>query len=151
MLAERAELTRGTHAERREVVALILEGAPITIAVASRRLGYRLDQPHQAAVVWTEEPEPRLGALESLAEAFALATGADRPLTVIATAATLWVWSPGYAEPDLQRITSAARAEPSIRIAIGSGGHGVEGFRTSHLDALTAQRMVARIGSQQAV
>src|SRR5262249_44941400 len=37
---EREELTRGTHAERREVVELIIAGAPITPQHAAGRLGY---------------------------------------------------------------------------------------------------------------
>jgi DNA-binding PucR family transcriptional regulator len=147
MTAERAELTRGTHAERREVVSLILGGAPIGEQTASRRLGYRLDQPHRAAIVWSDEREPPLGKLEALADAFARAVGAQSPLTVIATGATLWVWATGKGDADLARIARAARGEPALRIAIGSAGEGIDGFRRSHLDALTAQRMVARIGS----
>ena len=38
MRLEREQLTRGTHAERREVVALIIDGAPITRERASTRL-----------------------------------------------------------------------------------------------------------------
>src|SRR3712207_3598711 len=37
---ERDELTRGTHAQRLEVVSLLLEGAPIGAQRASVRLGY---------------------------------------------------------------------------------------------------------------
>ena len=51
---ERDELTRGSHAERREAVALILDGAPISKHRAEARLGYGLDQIHTAAVVWGE-------------------------------------------------------------------------------------------------
>ena len=58
MQLEREQLTRGTHAERREVVALIIDGAPITRERASTRLGYDLGLTHTAAVVWTEDPEP---------------------------------------------------------------------------------------------
>ena len=47
---ERDELTRGTHAERRETLALILDGAPIPRARAEARLGYALAGPHTAAI-----------------------------------------------------------------------------------------------------
>ncbi len=48
---ERDELTRGTHAERRETVALLLEGGPIPRRRAEDRLGYALTGPHTAAVI----------------------------------------------------------------------------------------------------
>lgn len=140
MAEERGELGRGTHAERREVVSLILEGAPISEHTASRRLGYELAQSHRAAIVWTEE-RASLAALEAVAEAFA-----RRPLTVIANAGTLWVWGSAKHEPDLARVTGS-----QVRVAIGSVGSGIDGFRRSHLDALTAQRMIARIGSSASV
>lgn len=151
MSAERDELTRGTHAERREVVALILDGAPISPQVASQRLGYRLDQVHRAAVVWSDAAESDPGSLEGAADALTRASGAQRPLTVVASAATLWVWLPGGAEPDLEQVRSAAQRLPGVRIAIGSTGRGVEGFRRSHLDALDTQRMLARLGAEQRI
>ena len=151
MRTERDELTRGTHAERREAVALILEGAPISPQKASQRLGYRLDQDHRAAVVWSTEAEPDPGALEGAADALALVAGAHRPLTVVASAATLWVWVAGGPALDVERVLAAIRKAPEIRVAIGSSGHGIEGFRRSHLDALTAQRMVARLGTAERV
>ncbi|MDI1432772.1 PucR family transcriptional regulator [Polyangium sorediatum] len=151
MNAERDELTRGTHAERREVVALLLNGAPISPQIASRRLGYDLDQTHQAAVLWSDEPASDLGALESAADALARAAGAERPLVVVASAATLWVWVPGEAEPDVERLRAAIGPLPGVRVAIGSKSRKIEGFRRSHLDALTTQRMIARLGSDPRV
>lgn len=151
MEAERDELTRGTHAERREVVALLLEGAPISVQSASQRLGYALDQTHRAAVIWSDEAESELRALESTADALARSVGAQRPLNVVASAATLWVWAPGKAEPDLKQLSAAVRSQRGVRIAIGSSARGVEGFRRSHLDALTAQRMLARLQSNERV
>ncbi|WP_244950238.1 PucR family transcriptional regulator [Streptomyces griseofuscus] len=38
---------------------------------------------------------------------------------------------------------------PAVRIALGSPALGVDGFRRSHLDALTTQRMLARLASAQ--
>lgn len=151
MAAERDELTRGTHAERREVVALILDGAPIQPHNASRRLGYELEQTHRAGVIWSDAAESDLGALEGAAEALARAAGAQRFLSVVASAATLWVWVPGGAVPDLEQVRTEVRRTPFVRMAVGSVGLGIEGFRRSHLDALTTQRMVARLGSEQRV
>ncbi len=72
---ERDELTRGTHAERREVVALILDGAPITRQRAESRLGYRLSGAHTAAVIWSDDPEGDLSLLDRAVEEF----GQSRP------------------------------------------------------------------------
>ncbi|MCE9573314.1 MAG: PucR family transcriptional regulator [Deltaproteobacteria bacterium] len=147
MLVERDELTRGTHAERREVVALVLDGAPITTKSAAQRLGYDLDQTHHAAIVWSDAPSSDMTLLERAADAVADAIGSQRRLTVIASAATLWLWVPRGAEPDLDQLRVATRALAHVRIAIGSRGRGVEGFRRSHFDALSTQRMLARVGS----
>ncbi|MEV0339539.1 PucR family transcriptional regulator [Nocardia sp. NPDC050713] len=151
MRLEREELTRGNHAERRETVALILDGAPITRQRAEARLGYHLDQHHTAAVVWNPDPTADPGDLERAAEALARTAGASRPLTVIASAATLWVWIPGPHAPDPSRLQAAMETIPAVRVAIGPLGQGLDGFRRSHLDALTTQRMVARLHSAQRV
>ncbi len=151
MLAERDELTRGTHAERREVVALVLDGAPISPKSAAQRLGYELEQLHRAAIVWSDAAAPDLGLLERAADAVAHALGAPRRLTVIASAATLWIWVPQRAEPDLDKLRVATSPLAGVRIAIGSRGRGVLGFRRSHFDALTTQRMLARVGAAHRV
>jgi DNA-binding PucR family transcriptional regulator len=155
METERDELTRGTHAERREVVALLLQGAPISVQSASQRLGYVLDQTHRAAVIWSDEAESELMALESAADALARSVGAQRPLAVVASATTLWVWVPGNTEPDRKQLMAAGHAhgqgQRAVRIAIGSRGRGVEGFRRSHLDALTTQRMLTRLQSRERI
>lgn len=144
---EREELTHGTHAERRETVSLLLYGAPIPRARAEQKLGYRLGGRHTAAVVWSDEPRADLAALDRAADLIAAEVGDARPLTVLASAASRWVWVHG--RPDPARLREAAGAEPLARIALGSTGAGVDGFRRSHLDALAVQRMLARLASPQ--
>ncbi|MEY9877767.1 DNA-binding PucR family transcriptional regulator [Streptacidiphilus sp. MAP12-33] len=146
---EREELTRGSNAERLETATLLLDGAPITRARAEQRLGYRLTGEHTAAVVWSDTPETGLGALDRAAELLAGATGDPRPLTVQAGVATRWVWAHG--RPDPEPLRAGADAYPGVRVAVGSTGAGVDGFRRSHLDALTVQRMLARLDSPHQV
>lgn len=143
---ERDELTRGSHAERRETVALLLDGAPIPRQRAENRLGYRLGGTHTAAVIWTDNPNGDLSQLDRAAEAFGQAAG-GRPLTVSASTATRWVWAPGSVTIDA--LTPIASFD--VRIAIGSTGSGVDGFRRSHFDALTTQQMMARLHSPQQI
>lgn len=147
MQLEREQLTRGTHAERREVVALIIDGAPITRERASTRLGYDLDLTHTAAVVWTEDPEPDRTALEAAARALATAAGVPRALTVVAGASTLWVWVPGASELDLGALGDTLEGIDGVHVAVGPRVSGIEGFRRSHLDAIATQRLLARMES----
>lgn len=153
MQRERDELARGTHAERREVTALILDGAPISRQRAEARLGYALNRTHTAAVIWSDEPDGDLNRLDRVVDAFGRAAGFARPLTVIAGAATRWVWVANAANTtlDVEQVEQAVRDVPGARIAIGAAATGIEGFRRSHLEALTTQRMVAGLNSRQRV
>ncbi|MGB0963037.1 MAG: PucR family transcriptional regulator [Mycobacterium sp.] len=152
---ERDELTRGTHAQRRETVALLLDGAPIPRSRAEARLGYALTGTHTAAVIWSEDPDVDATRLERALEVLVQAAGAGRPLSVLASTATRWVWVPGSVAADPKTALDTAAMLRSIgpvndvRIAVGSTGDGVEGFRRSHFDALTTQQMMARLHSPQ--
>jgi len=150
MKIEREELTRGTHAERRETVALIMDGAPIARELAETRLGYRLNDTHTAAIVWTDQPDADLDQLERVTEALGKLT-THRPLSVLASAATRWVWLPGSTAPEQAELAAAIAQHPGVRIALGSTAAGIEGFRRSHLDALTTQRMMGRLNSNQRI
>lgn len=144
---ERDELTRGTHAERRETISLLLDGAPIPRARAEQRLGYRLTGQHTAAIVWSDDPDADLGALDRAADLIATWASDQRALTVLASAATRWVWVHG--QPDTTGLRPAIGAVPSARVALGSTAAGIDGFRRSHLEALTVQGMLARLASPQ--
>jgi DNA-binding PucR family transcriptional regulator len=145
---ERDELTRGTHAERRETVALILDGAPIPRRRAEARLGYALTGPHTAAVVWSDDPGADLSRLDHAAEAIGHAAGA-RLLSVLASAATRWVWVAGTVDTDV--LLRSVKAMPDVRLAIGPTATGVDGFRRSHFDAITTQQLMARLHSPQQI
>lgn len=144
VLRERERLTRGTHAERLEVVTLILEGAPIAQDRAATRLGYVLDRPHTAAVVFSDDAQAERATLGLAAEALARAAGARAPFSVTASVSSLWVWVPGREGPDLEVVRAALRELPGIRVAIGTTDDGMAGFRRSHLDALATQRLLHR-------
>ncbi|MFZ0713186.1 PucR family transcriptional regulator [Mycobacterium sp.] len=148
---ERDELTRGTHADHREIIALILDGAPITRQHAENRLGYRLGQDHTAAVIWGDESNTSLADLDRAVETMVHHADGRRPLSVLVGAATRWVWLPGPVGPDLSGVTLAMSQLAGVRIALGPTAAGIEGFRRSHFDAVTTQRMVLRLGSTQRV
>lgn len=150
---ERDDLTRGTHAERRETVALLLEGAPIPRQRAEARLGHALTGTHTAAVIWSEDSAGDLSGLDRAAEAFGQDCGDPRPLSVLASTATRWVWAAGGADVQhgFQVLTRASGELPGIRVAIGPAADGLDGFRRSHFDAITTQQMMARLHSTQQI
>jgi DNA-binding PucR family transcriptional regulator len=143
---ERDELTRGSHAERRATVALLLEGAPLPRQRAESRLAYGLGGTHTAAVIWADHTDGDLAQLDRAAEAFGQVAG-GRPLSVLASTATRWVWAPGPV--DVDALAPAVGRE--VRIAIGSTGAGIDGFRRSHFAAITTQQMMARLHSPQQI
>ena len=151
MQRDRAELTRGTQAERRETVELILAGASIGKQRAASRLGYNLDQSHTAAIVWSDLPDSDPALLNRATEALAKLARADHQLSVVATVATRWVWISGAAPPDLDRLEKTIDEMRGIRIAIGPAAFGIDGFRRSHFDAIATQRLLARLHSPQRV
>lgn len=157
--AEREELTRGTHAERMAAVTLLLEGAPIPRARAESQLGYPLTGLHTAAIIWTEAPldsqppgpgEPS-SQLDQAADAFIRASGVKRRLVVVPSATSLWVWLPTAQVSADRDIADALADAPNVRIAIGRPGNDLEGFRRSHVDAVTTQRVVSRLATTSKV
>ncbi|UVO12683.1 PucR family transcriptional regulator [Mycobacterium sp. SVM_VP21] len=149
--SEREELTGGTHAERRQAVALILDGAPVDRRHVETQLGYRLDQHHTAAVIWGTESETTLADLDRAAEVLTGGPSSRPSLSIVVSSATRWTWLPGVEGPDLTRLADAVRDLPGIRIAVGPTESGIEGFRRSHFDAITAQHTMARSNSHQQV
>ena len=151
MAAEHHELTRGASAERRATVTLLLEGAPIARSRAEAQLGYGLTGPHTAAIIWSGSGTVGPDHLESTAEALMRAGGAARRLTVVASAAALWVWLPVPRMARAGELSAELSARPDVRVAVGRSGVDVAGFRRSHLDAASTQRMLARLTSPQQI
>lgn len=148
---EHHELNRGSHAERLEVVGLLLEGAPISRERAEARLGYPLNRAHTAAIVWSDEIDGGQGELDRAADAFSHAVGYAQQLTVVASAATRWVWLADAAVLDIAAVERALDNIAGARIAIGTTATGTGAFRRSHFEALTTQRTLMRLRSGQRV
>lgn len=150
MQAEYDSLAKDVNAECRKIVDLILAGAPISRDSAEDRLGYTFDCAHTAAIIWADEPGDDPSPLDRAVEAFREAVGNQRPLVVAASGGTRWVWARdvGTLDPDTFR---DVLDQTGTHLAIGAPATGVEGFRRSHTDALTTQRMMARLRSRQRV
>ncbi|MGH1351250.1 MAG: PucR family transcriptional regulator [Methyloligellaceae bacterium] len=150
MAKEREELLQGSQADYREVIKLILTHAPVSLQNASQRLGYRLDQLHRAAIIWGEETIPDARHLDNAVELLLQSAGSPRALAIVADSATRWVWIPEW-NPDLETLQKQVSDLKNVRIALGTSGHGLDGFRRSHWEAITTQRIFAGSESEDSV
>ena len=150
--AERGRWVRSAAAMRAEVVRAVLDGGPVNRDSASASLSYELRRHHVALVVWSEVPLglDGLGSLERAATAAAAALGCREPLIVSAGGATLWAWAgshePPSAGPDAP---PRLRLPRGVRVAVGSPGFDIPGFRASHAEAAHAQRIALLTGEER--
>ncbi|WP_404939858.1 PucR family transcriptional regulator [Pseudomonas atacamensis] len=151
ILEEKSAQARDDHIDKRSLVSRLLDGRDVDTEQFGRRLGYSLLQKHHACLVWSEIPDAEIRPLEDMARALANLTGSVAPLIVFAGPATLWVWSSATKPLDLTLLQSLIRQFPKIRAAIGSPGAALNGFRRSHLEALTTQRLMGRLAGAPAV
>jgi DNA-binding PucR family transcriptional regulator len=133
---------RSAAAIRRETVDSLLAGEGPSADVAGRRLGYALERPLLAFVVWVGEEEAPseelLVELEVAAEEVAAALGSGRPLIVPLGGRTVAAWvAPGAARSPVD----PRGPRSAIRVAVGGRGSGLDGFRVGHAEAMEARRV----------
>jgi DNA-binding PucR family transcriptional regulator len=130
------------------MIQLIAGGASIPAEFAETRLNYRLGRWHQALVLWTDDVA-RVEDLDELVAAVRAPANGRNALVARASTTSRWIWLSGPGAPDLHHVEKAAAKSAGIQVATGRPGHGLEGFRTSHQDALAAQSMIVRLRSQR--
>ncbi|MCK9247678.1 MAG: helix-turn-helix domain-containing protein [Solirubrobacteraceae bacterium] len=161
---ERARWSRSSSALRVETVRSILDGAPVDVSDAGRRLRYDLRRHHRAFVVWADDLPIEELKREATAIGRAVADGdvaagptvrpptgrgpttgrggrasgsaVGPPLVVILGGGVVAGWVGGHAPPP--RPTAGA---PDVRVAYGEPSRGLEGFRRSHRQAMHARRV----------
>jgi DNA-binding PucR family transcriptional regulator len=153
-MRERERWVRGSEAVRAEQVRAILDGAREDLAEASKRLAYELDRPHLAYLIWCDDDagEARDGDgvfadMERLAITVAEGVEAHGLLTIpLGRGLACWVglWET-RALDDLAARLDLQPADP-LHVAMGLPGHGMEGFRRSHEEALLARRAAEALG-----
>lgn len=140
--AERERLVRSGEAQRARAVAALLAGEVIDAGALARVLRYELARTHVGLVLWVDAEHSGGDAaqrMERAAHDIARLLGARSALTLSSTATVTWAWIGAVRAPDLDRITGM-RAD-GVSVAIGEPADGPEGFRTTHQDAIDAQRV----------
>ncbi|MBJ7330733.1 MAG: helix-turn-helix domain-containing protein [Solirubrobacteraceae bacterium] len=140
-LAERERRQRRSALLRADLIHSLLAGEPHDPHAAERTLGHRLDGPQLCAVCFSPRPTR---SLEPVAQAVAEACGASRPLVLPDGPGALTVWlsprDPTEEHADLVR--QVLDTEPhSVSVGLGTVGRGLDGFRTSHDEAVRARRV----------
>ncbi len=145
---ERERWVRSAAAVRSQTVEAVLSGETSDVQASSARLRYDLEREHLAFVVWQERPEETgsevLAMLERAGQELAAAISEARPLLVPGARSLIAGWAtwPQSADHDaLDRVHLDPRQFPGVLAACGSPAAGVEGFRRSHLEALSARRI----------
>jgi DNA-binding PucR family transcriptional regulator len=156
-MREREQWVRGAAAVRAAEVRALLEGARVDVHETSRRLVYNLDRHHVAFVVWSDEADrdadqgaaARFGEMERLAAGVAEALGAHAPL-VVPQGHHLACWAGFHDPPALDALPATGDDAVGLRIALGTPGHGLDGFCLSHREALKARRVAKLSGAAAA-
>ena len=126
---------------RMEIVEDLLHGNSVPMDRATRILDYDLSRWHLAVIVWTEAAMPaepiqiRAAASETLVTA-----GCTSALVLPLGAHRVWAWGSRTSQPPEAAMPTAS-PPPGVRLAIGTPGSGVDGFRNSHRQAAEAARV----------
>ncbi len=135
-------------AEAIATIQLLASGADLPQEYAESRLGYRLARWHQGLVLWAGDPD-HVDTLDKAVTAVRATDVGRHALVARASNTSRWIWLSGPETPDLRPVVKALQDMRQVQTTIGRPGQDLEGFRSSHLDALAAQAMVIRLGSDR--
>lgn len=129
----------------------VLSGAVGNAAATSAVLGHPLEATHLAMVVWFDADQggDEPAALHQCVRRLAAGIGCSEPLFVTVDRLTGWAWVT-VSEPAtaLDSIRAAAETLPDgPRIAVGTALTGMEGFRSSHHQAIQARTVALASGA----
>jgi DNA-binding PucR family transcriptional regulator len=128
----------------------ILTEKNVDLNRAEPALGYRLQQHHLGLVAWlptlTSGGEG-LALLDRITTEIAQKLGCPaRPLFVPRDAILSWAWLPlgSRSEVSWKELSNAVEhSDPSVHVCAGSVGYGIEGFRSTHRQAVRTQELAA--------
>ncbi|MGW3736910.1 PucR family transcriptional regulator [Streptomyces sp. NPDC005148] len=126
----------------------ILTEKDVDLNWAEPALGYRLQQHHLGLVAWLPTPTgggEGLARLHRITDEIAQELGCSaRPLFVPRDAIASWAWLRLGSHDDVswKEVSNAVEhSDPSVRMCAGGVGYGLEGFRSTHRQALCTQEL----------
>ncbi|MFE7778327.1 PucR family transcriptional regulator [Streptomyces sp. NPDC057445] len=147
---ERDQWLLSQTAARAARVRDILTEKDVDLNWAEPALGYRLRQHHLGLVAWlpTLKGESEgLARLHRVTNEIAQKLGCPAgPLFVPRDAIASWAWLPFGPGNDVswkQVSNVVERSDPSVHVCAGIVGYGIEGFRSTHRQALCTQELAA--------
>lgn len=146
--SERVRWLANSNSVRAATLADLLAGKVTDITSAENALGYRLRQHHLAVVLWLDrEGTPDdLRGLEHLLGRIGREVGANGTgLFIPQDRSTGWGWLPFGRKPgaphEVADLLVQELGESGARIALGAPAPGIEGFRSTNLEARAAQEL----------
>jgi PucR C-terminal helix-turn-helix domain/GGDEF-like domain len=131
-------------------VRAILAGHDVDVDLSESTIDYRLRRRHLGLVAWVREPtrgDDDLVVLERTATTIAQRAGCrSKPLFIPFDEASAWVWLPLQADGSPADGVAAATPEGPVRVALGEPADGIDGFRSTHRQALLAQMVALAAG-----
>lgn len=141
-LAERERWTVSAAAAKAEIIRQVLDGTRTDRVEASRELGYDLSRQHVGLTLWFEPvrnsadtPELEATALDALAR-----IGATKTLVMPVGGGRVWAWGSRSSFPSRPTAGDYRPTKPDVRMAAGTPGADIAGFRRSHSEAQAAER-----------
>ncbi len=133
-----------------ELVRQIVDGAAVRAADARRLLDYPLEATHVAVVAWRSAPgHDTADSLRVAVEPVLRCWGVTRASLLVPVGSnTLWAWGAFKPGSTPRRGTPLPEFEGTM-VGVGQAGHGISGFRRSHLEARAVERLV-RHGPERA-
>jgi DNA-binding PucR family transcriptional regulator len=131
----------------------LLRDKPVDIDGSEIALGYRLRQSHVAVVAWADDGGPdALVRLRRFTTTLAHAVGCEeQPLFVASDERSAWAWLPTRVDvADAPELLEVAKADPAVALAVGEPTRGVQGFRRSHRQAVSARAVAVAAGTDHA-
>ncbi|SHQ89498.1 PucR family transcriptional regulator [Mycobacteroides abscessus] len=125
---------------RLKAVKQLLKGDSAEDSAHLDPLGYSLGAQHTAVIVWTESSQAV--AFDDAISSVIRLSGAASSLVVSAGPTVRWIWLSTATEVDVATLSCDIEETPNIRVAIGSSAPGAAGFRRTHLQAMSTQRLM---------
>lgn len=143
-----ADTLADADAEAIAMIQMIASGTSVPQEAAEARLNYRLARTHTALILWTVDPA-RVAALDAAVASVRAMPAGQTALVARASTTSRWIWLSGPTGADLTPVEKILSQAGGVQSAAGRAGQGLDGFRSSHHDALAAQAMILRLGAER--